>query len=471
MAGAGGWHSEAMTYDRVIVPVDFSEVSIAAIDHGRWLAGRLGAELELLAVTTDRYVNVTNNALDHLLREGEAEQRGGAATAVAARRRVVVAADDDDVEAQLVSEVLSSPGALWCVGSHGRTALGELLFGSVSADLVRDAQVPIVVVGREARTRTEADVLAVALDGSELSETILPAALELAGSLGLRLRLLQVGHADVPADAMETAYLARVSERLPDPDHADYDTLRGDAAEELVGYVDRTDDVAMIAMATRGIPGGARISVASTSMRVVRRADVPVLLLHPRVEGDEGDHDDARSDDHRAAATAEAEPTVDRRRRVVVGVDTLGASAPAVEWAAEAAHQREAVLQVVHTWTMPVLPSGMYSFPLWPDIEAARQAALDEVESTASAIAATHPELRIETVVAEGNAAEVLAERSEGAELVVLGRHRHGRIAQLLLGSTAGEALHKVRCPMVVVPCEEPDVGDGDDGRADGAIR
>jgi nucleotide-binding universal stress UspA family protein len=101
----------------------------------------------------------------------------------------VVTTDDDDIEGRLVDEVLERRNTLWCVGSHGRTAVGELMFGSVSADLVRDAEVPIVVIGPHSELRPTATVLAVALDGTDLSETILPAAVQVAHTLGLTLRL------------------------------------------------------------------------------------------------------------------------------------------------------------------------------------------------------------------------------------------------------------------------------------------
>lgn len=426
-----------MSTRTVIVPVDFSEVSLAAIDHGRWMADRIGAALQLVAVTSPRYLTVTDAALKSLVDDQYAE------FGVTLDHKVVTI-EDDDVERALVSEVLSTPDALWCVGSRGRTALGELLFGSVSADLVRDAEVPLVVVGRQAVTRPEGSVLAVALDGSDMAETILPAAVALARSLGLGIRLLQVGHAHVPGDSADSAYLARLAEQLPHPERADYDTLQGDADDELVDYVSRTDDVAMLAMATRGIPAGARISVPSTAMRVLRRSAVPILMLHPEESLPEP-----------PAEQAIETPLVDHRRRVIVGIDTQQASAPAVEWAAGEAERLGAILQVVHTWSIPVGPGSMYGYPIWPDIEACRQAALEEVADTAQAIASAHPSLIVETIVAEGDAATVISERSVDATLVVLGRHRQGRLAKMLLGSTSESALHKLAVPLVIVPCDE----------------
>jgi nucleotide-binding universal stress UspA family protein len=428
-----------MTIKHVTVPVDFSEVSVAAVDHARRLGVLAGATTELVAVTTPRYANVTGAALKSLADEhaGDAEMTYR-----------VLETESEDIEGRLVEAVLTSTDTLWCVGSHGRTAVGELLFGSISADLVRDAEVPIVVVGPHAAVRPDASVLAVAVDGNDASEAIIPVALSIATDLGMSLRLLQVGVGHVPSDSSDSAYLAGLAKTLPDPDHADYDTLYGEVGEALTSYVDRTPDVAMLAMATRGIPAGARLSVPSVSMRVMRHAVVPVLMLHPREEG-------ATLAD--SGHPGKREHIVDLRRRVVVGIDTYAASKPAVDWAVDEAVRREALLQVVHTWHIPVGPGSMYGYPIWPDVEACRNAAIEEVSSTAAAIHEQHPNLLVETIVAEGGAVQAISELSAGAQLLVLGRHHHGKIAKMLLGSTSESAARQVDCPLVIVPCDEPE--------------
>jgi nucleotide-binding universal stress UspA family protein len=426
-----------MAIEHVIIPVDFSEASLAAVEQGRALARRAGADAELLSVTSPRYANTTAAALRSLA--------GGSAGDGAAMR--VITTDTDDIEGRLVDEVLARRNSLWCVGSHGRTAVGELLFGSISADLVRDAEVPIVVVGPHSESRPTAGVIAVALDGTDLSETILPAAMQVAGALGLTVRLLQVGFEHAASDAADTVYLSHVASTLPHPDRIDYDTLYGNADDALVDYLTRSGDVAMLALATRGIPSGARLSVPSTAMRVLRHSPVPVLMLHPA---------EPEPVAPSGAPVAGEAPLADARKRVVVGIDTFAASRPAVEWAATEADRLGAILQVLHTWQIPVGPGSMYGYPIWPDIEACRHAALDEAAAVVAAVAAAHPELLVETIVAEGGTVTALAKQSQGASMVVVGRHHHGRIASLLLGSVSESAVQQVDCPLVIIPCDTP---------------
>lgn len=435
-----------MSITQVIIPVDFSDGSLTAVDCGRDLARRAAASTQVVAVTTPRYVNVTDAALTALVAQGD-ESAG-----VTSSWRVLVS-EDDDVEATLVDAVLADPDALWCVASHGRTAIGELLFGSVSADLVRDAGVPLVVVGRHAAPRPDAKVIAVALDGSPASEQMLPAALWLAGSLGMRVRLLQVGTPHPPVDGMDTAYLAGVARRLPHPEAADYDALYGDVADALTSYVEGTTDVAMLAMATRGASSTARLSAPSVAMHVVRRAPVPVMLLHPRpvvtsvVSPEPTDE------------SVGLPPVADDRRRVVVGIDAFDASRAAVQWAAAEAERRGVMLQMVHTWQVPITASSMYEAAVWPDIAVCERAAFEEMTLASAAIADEHPDLVVDTVVAEGRAADAIAQQAAGAELVVLGRRHHGRLERWLSGSTSTDLVGRLDCPLVIVPCDhEPTV-------------
>lgn len=430
-----------MTFRRVIIPVDVSNVSAAAIECAADLATRLAVEVVLTSVSSARDAGVVRDSLTEL----------AAADLPGAEVRVI--ASDDDVEAVLVSEFLATPESLWCVASRGRTAVGELLFGSISADLVRDAQAPIMIIGPHARSRPQASVLAVALDGSDVGEAILPTAADLAGQLGLSLRLLQVGHGEMPSDADETSYVHRVATQLAHPADIDFDVLHGDAADQLADYLSVNADVAVLAMSTRGIPAGARVSVPSVAMRVVRHAQTPVLMLHPSV-GDAPHvvtkgkgHRDSRSD-----ATDERAIDIDARPRVVVGIDTLAASEPALRWAAEEAHRRGVLLQVIHTWQVPV--GTIYGAAVWPEMEACRDAAVEAISDVRESIGRWHPDLAVETVVAEGNAGHVIASRSVGATLVVLGRHHHHWVTRAVFGSTPASVLAKVECPLVIVPCD-----------------
>jgi nucleotide-binding universal stress UspA family protein len=139
-------------YERILVPVDGSEMSAAALDHGVALAERLGADVHVLFVADTARDSVTvvgTDLVDALEREGESvveeatdRYDGRGVTFVTAvlqgdpAETIVDYADDRDV------------GAI-VVGTHGRAGLRRTLLGSVTDRVVRTATVPVVTVGPE----------------------------------------------------------------------------------------------------------------------------------------------------------------------------------------------------------------------------------------------------------------------------------------------------------------------------------
>lgn len=54
--------------------------------------------------------------------------------------------------------------------------------------------------------------------------------------------------------------------------------------------------------------------------------------------------------------------------------------------------------------------------------------------------------------VVHGDPKEVLLAQARDAAMLVLGNHRHGRVAGALLGSVALSCAHHAGCPVVLVP-------------------
>jgi nucleotide-binding universal stress UspA family protein len=267
-------NEEEAMIERVVVPVDFTTESDRALLVAPLLARWAGAHVELVTVAEP----IVRTRVEERL--AEVAQRTGDGTTW----RVIESGGPQ--EAALLTQLHRDEKAVWCVGSHARGAWSELLFQSVSEDLVRDAHVPVILVGPHVVETPSGQVLAVALDGSEQSEVILAPAADLAVALGMTLRLLQVADdaaADLPSDAVETGYLARVADGLPSLDrrHADYDVLHGGhPARDIAEYVGAQGSVGMVALATRGLAGSARVLQRSTAFDLAHRASVPVLILH-----------------------------------------------------------------------------------------------------------------------------------------------------------------------------------------------
>lgn len=140
---------------------------------------------------------------------------------------------------------------------------------------------------------------------------------------------------------------------------------------------------------------------------------------------------------------------------VVVGVDGSEASIAAVQWAARDAELRNVALKIVHA-VMPIVVGGQ-GWPGGPipadyaqlvEEEAARvinQA--QEAARTATPARAGH----IIAAVVHDQPVPALVEMSRHAEMIVVGCHGEGAMAQALLGSVSSGLAHHSHCPVAVV--------------------
>lgn len=140
---------------------------------------------------------------------------------------------------------------------------------------------------------------------------------------------------------------------------------------------------------------------------------------------------------------------------IVVGIDESEAARDALRWAIEMADDDDDEIVAVHAWQLYVAGTmdGMLVDPA-PIKEAAVEAAQEVVEEV---LAEYDEPPNLELEVVEGHPGRRLIERSEGADLLVVGSRGYGGFRGLLLGSVSTYCVHHVGCPVVVVPAESED--------------
>ena len=133
--------------------------------------------------------------------------------------------------------------------------------------------------------------------------------------------------------------------------------------------------------------------------------------------------------------------------RIVVGVDGSPESALALSWAARIARSEHAGIDVVAAWEFPV-NLGWTTLPAdFSPKQEVRRAALATLEEAFGR--GLPPDLRV--ITHEGNAANVLIERSATALMIIVGSRGHGAFLGLLLGSVSARVAEHARCPVLVV--------------------
>jgi len=137
--------------------------------------------------------------------------------------------------------------------------------------------------------------------------------------------------------------------------------------------------------------------------------------------------------------------------RIVVGVDGSPSSSAALAWAVRQAALTGAAVEAVSAWHAPAMsgaaPFGPGVLNDWDYGEWAASALAHAIEQTVDPAGP----VRVSATVREGNAAQVLLEAANGAELLVVGSRGHGGLAEALLGSVGQACVHHAPCPVVIV--------------------
>jgi nucleotide-binding universal stress UspA family protein len=137
---------------------------------------------------------------------------------------------------------------------------------------------------------------------------------------------------------------------------------------------------------------------------------------------------------------------------VVVGVDAAEHSVPAVEFAFAEASSRGAELIAVHTWWWeepgPFL-AGSEREDEWVGVAETQKVIVAEM---LAGWQEKYPDVTVHSTAVRGQAAVVLQQVSENAQLLVVGSRGRGGFVGLLIGSVSSRVLHQAKCPTVVVP-------------------
>ncbi|WP_322489948.1 universal stress protein [Chloroflexus sp.] len=177
--------------------------------------------------------------------------------------------------------------------THGWSGFEHFWLGSVAESLLRMTHTPLWLMRPGEPAQRAAQPLRrilVTLDGSALSEQVLPYAQALASLDGARLILARVmarrRRSDEPSEAEQKpqieAYLQEVANQLEAQGvPADIAVGAAEQPARALLTLSRELQVDAIALATRGQGGWQRIMVGSTADKVIRASPIPVLAVRP----------------------------------------------------------------------------------------------------------------------------------------------------------------------------------------------
>jgi nucleotide-binding universal stress UspA family protein len=194
--------------------------------------------------------------------------------------------------------------------------------------------------------------------------------------------------------------------------------------------IEASQDAAALVVGNRGLGGLGRAVLGSVSGRVATESACPVFVI--------GEHDEL--------------PT---SGPILVGVDDSEFGVAALRFALAEAALRRTSVRAVTAFHTPAL-----AMPVEPELisrlgRSEQEAAAAVIEAALAEVAAERGQVEVETIAAEGVAADVIIGRASDAQLIVVGSHGKGLVRRLLLGSVSRQVLHDADRPVVVVDVPE----------------
>jgi len=297
-------------YAKILVPLDGSKTAENVVPLARSFARGLQIPVELLGVVDvaemarhgppsqasmiRSIVDDTTRRFDDYLERVAKNFRGG---------KVQCTVRKGNAAEAIIEVAGAEKQTLIALATHGRSGLDRWLLGSVAEKVLRGASNPTLVV-RAKKEKNPAWEMAtlkrviVPLDGSELSERILPHVEALAKHLDLEVMLLGVYGGRLRAGASDgfhsmdafivslrnetEIYLAAKTEEMKQRglNKVSFAAKQGLEADEIIATARETLDT-LIAMCTHGRTGVQRWMLGSVTETVVRHSDDPVLVVRP----------------------------------------------------------------------------------------------------------------------------------------------------------------------------------------------
>ena len=300
-------------YERILVPLDGSELAEVALPYAEELAGRLGSQVTLVYVSEPsegQYQHMHESYLDEML---EATKRDAEKYLEKPGTHTIQVKSDilfGNPAEKIVDYSEKTDVGLIVMSTHGRSGIKRWTLGSVADKVVKATKRPVALIrAKGARPDVrEKGILRktlVPLDGSTEAEGVIPYVEELASRLNAKVILLQVlarGYQSVNVEGysdyfvfsesqMESAkayardYLDKVGALLKQKGitvdtevRTATDIKSINAAEEIISFADKIQ-VDVVAMSTHGRSGVGRWVFGSVAERVLYEGNTPLLLV------------------------------------------------------------------------------------------------------------------------------------------------------------------------------------------------
>lgn len=295
-----------MQINQILVPTDFSENAQHAVDYAIEMAKQCSAKLHLLhtpVIPTYLLMDLSYSpgpeAVTRILNESQEALDKQANTIAEAGVEHFTAIREGTVHEVIRDYAKEHDVDLVVVGTHGRTGVSKLMYGSVTERVIKTVHTPIIVVPpQDGKTRPTSVVVSYDFSGPAKRAAEVAQAIHCAvpGPLHLVHSYLDVWgeYTDRGAVVGEAAEKRREALRLGlqemleadakqlfpgDAQNVETHLVTGDPAE---GILEVAADVGatLVCAGTTGKSGIERLLIGSVARRLLHDCKVPLLLTH-----------------------------------------------------------------------------------------------------------------------------------------------------------------------------------------------
>lgn len=292
-------------YDTILIPTDGSSHAVRAAKHGFHLAQAFDTSVHIINV-----VNTPSGAgrfeLENLNEqfvtplENEGKNAIETITGVADAHDSITTAIIRGKPFEAILEYADDHGAdVIAMGTHGRTGLNRYIAGSVTERVVRLSEVPVLTVRATERSQITGNYeeILIPTDGSELVSGAIDHGLAIAEQTGARIHAVNIVDIGDVAFRPSFAPPMEIIDQLESKGEtitgriatearnrgldAVTEVQEGMPASDILEYADE-NSIDLITMGTAGRTGLDRYLIGSTTERVIRHADMPVLAVNKR---------------------------------------------------------------------------------------------------------------------------------------------------------------------------------------------
>lgn len=279
----------ATSKNRILVPIDFSDQSLIALEQSFNLSRLTNAELHLLHVVDESFHLPFLGAKEDKAMEKKA-QKALEKLAEDTAKKAGIAVNTLSARGKIYDEINKAAKKLKCtfiiMGTNGSTGLKRFI-GSNALRVIREAPCPVITIkGKKHRSGCKSIVLP--LDLQKETKEKVSEAVKLAKLFGSTIHLISVMPSDDEFIVNKlTRQLQQVRNFVEEHDvQCDSETIEGsDIAEEVVKYAKKVK-ADLIMVMTQQEMDWTDMFISPAAQTILNESDVPVLSIRPKERKD-----------------------------------------------------------------------------------------------------------------------------------------------------------------------------------------